>query len=488
MNPFNQLKPASIWNYFNEILQIPRPSKKEEKIIEYLIDFAKNRKLHYQQDKTGNIIIRKPASKGSEDLPGVILQSHIDMVCEKNADVQHDFNIDPIDAYIDGDWVKARGTTLGADDGIGIAAQLAILDSQEIQHSALECLFTVDEETGLTGAFGLEKGLLKHKLLINLDSEDEGEIFMGCAGGVDTLITMTSKSRHVPKKSVALKLSVSGLKGGHSGDDIYLQPGNSVKIINRILWTIDKEIRVSVSKLEGGHLRNAIPREAYAIVTIKEKNQEYFKDLFHKTGEHIQDELKHVAPDLKLEIEPVTEMPPEVMSKKSQKRLLNSIYACPHGVIRWSDEVKGLVETSTNLASVKMSNEDQIDIVTSQRSSIESQKQNIASMVRSTFELAGGDVWHTDGYPGWAPNTESKLLNLAKELYEQKFGYAPEVKAIHAGLECGLFLSKYPGLDMISIGPTIKGAHSPDERLNIETVQKFWDHLILVLENIKKAG
>ncbi len=479
----SDLKPAEIWRYFDEITKIPRPSKKEEKIIEYLLHFAKENNLEAERDEIGNVIIRKPGTSGKASHKTVILQSHSDMVCEKNADTEHNFDTDPIQTYIDGDWVKAKGTTLGGDDGIGIAAALAVLASDTIKHPPLEALFTSDEETGLTGAFGLKEGSLKGQILINLDSEDEGELFIGCAGGMDTVATFSYKRKNIPTNSVAYKISVTGLNGGHSGDEIDKGLGNSNKILNRIILNAYKKFKVRLNEFNGGNLRNAIPREAFGIITVKKEHSEDFEKLVNELAGKIKNEFSATEENLSIDFEQV-ELPEFVISKKAQKNLMHSLYACWHGVYAMSKDMPDLVETSTNLASVKFVENNKIKIETSQRSSVESAKYDMAQTVASVFKLAGAKVKHGDGYPGWKPNTNSEIMKITENSYKKLFDKEPEVKAIHAGLECGLFLEKYPYLDMISFGPTIKGAHSPDERMNIPTVQKFWDLLIDVLETL----
>jgi dipeptidase D len=479
-----ELQPKEIWKYFDEIVKIPRPSKKEEKIINYLIDFAKQHHLEYDKDEVGNVIIKKQGTPGMENCKTVILQSHSDMVCEKNQATVHDFDKDPIQAYIDGEWVKAKGTTLGGDDGIGIAAALAVLASDHIKHPPLEALFTADEETGMSGAFGLQPGFMNGKVLINLDSEDEGELFIGCAGGMDTVAEFTYKKKPVPKNAEAWKISVTGLKGGHSGDEIDKGLGNSNKILNRIILNTNKKYEIRIADFNGGNLRNAIPREAFAIVTVNKNNSDEFMANVKLTADKIKDEFKTTEPGLSILLEK-TNMPEFVISNKNQYKLLHSLYACWHGVYAMSADMPGLVETSTNLASVKFVEGQKIRIETSQRSSIESAKYDMAQTVGAAFELAGATVKHGDGYPGWKPNVNSEILKITEESYVKLFGNKPVVRAIHAGLECGLFLEKYPYLDMISFGPTIKGAHSPDERMNIPTVQKFWDLLVDVLGKIK---
>lgn len=477
------LKPDKLWYYFTEILKIPRPSKHEEKIAGYIVDFANSHKLEVHKDEIGNILIRKPATAGMEKVKSVVLQSHIDMVCEKNNDVEHDFFKDEIQAYIDDDgWVKAKGTTLGADDGIGIAAQLAILAADNIQHGPIECLFTIDEETGLTGAFGLKPDFLKSNILLNLDSEDEGELFIGCAGGKDTLIEMDFSKDNIDDNYKAFKVNVTGLTGGHSGDDIQKGRGNANKILNRLLWNCSDLFKIRISEFNGGNLRNAIAREAYAIIAVQKNYSENIISYVEEFNDIIRTEYKITEPKLKVSIHN-TDLPAFLIDKKTQDNLLNSIYACPHGVIAWSQEIPNFVETSTNLASVK-TEEKTIKITTSQRSSVESAKKDIGDMVASTFRLTGANVVHTDGYPGWKPNPDSEIVRITEKLYKDIFKEEPKVLAIHAGLECGLIGDKYPEMDMISYGPTIKGAHSPDERLNIKTVEKFWDLTLEVLKNI----
>ncbi|HNS18789.1 MAG TPA: aminoacyl-histidine dipeptidase [Bacteroidales bacterium] len=479
----SQLNPAPLWNYFEEICQVPRPSKKEEKIREYLINFGKKHRLETLYDETGNILIRKPASPGREKLKTVVLQSHMDMVCEKNSDSPHDFLLDPIRPYIDGEWVKAKGTTLGADDGIGMAAQLAILASGSVTHGPLECLFTVDEETGLTGAFGMMPGFITGSILINLDSEDEGEIFIGCAGGMDTVARFAIKEKKVAGSYIAYRVKVGGLKGGHSGDDIHKGLGNSIKILTRLLWEASRDSQIRVASIEGGNLRNAIPREASATILVPLKNQQKFLDRVAGYYADLRYELGITEPDLLFSAEE-TELPEKAMGKKLQKRLLNALYGCPHGVIAMSQRMPGMVETSTNLASIKAKDEGYLEVCTSQRSDTNSSKHDIAHMVESVFRLAGAKVTHSDGYPGWSPNPGSEILKISVEAYQDLFSKEPIVRSIHAGLECGLFLEKYPGLDMISIGPTLRGVHSPDERLEIASVVKFWDFLLEILRRL----
>ena len=486
MSEILSLQPKEVMSFFHEILQIPRPSKKEEKIIAYLENFARNHNLPFRKDEAGNVLISKPATKGKEKVKIVILQSHLDMVCEKNSDTVHDFDKDPIRGYVDGEWVKARGTTLGADDGIGIAAQLAILASDSVVHGPIECLFTVDEETGLTGAFALQKDFFRGKILINLDSEDEGELFIGCAGGADTVAAFSFQKETPPTGMNAFKLSVTGLKGGHSGDDIHKGLGNSNKILNRFLWSLNRKTGIRLSEFDGGNLRNAIAREAFAVFMIDRDQTAHAKELFGQYANDVRKELHATEPGLSLKLEE-TSGPDFVIDKPTQDALLNSLYACPHGVIAWSQTIEGLVETSTNLASVKFKG-DRIEVSTSQRSSVESSKWDIAYMVEAVFLLAGASVKHGEGYPGWTPDKNSEILRISEAAYERLFKTKPVVRAIHAGLECGLFLEKYPDLDMISFGPTIKGAHSPDERLHIESNVKFWELLLEVLKKVPEEN
>ncbi len=476
-----KLEPTIVWQYFKEILDIPRPSKKEEKIIAYLLKFGKEHNLETVQDEIGNVLIRKPATVGMENRKYVVLQSHIDMVCEKNSDKVHDFENDPIESVIDGDWVTANDTTLGADDGIGVAAQLAILASNDIEHGPIECLFTIDEETGLTGAFGLKPGFLKSNILLNLDSEDEGELFIGCAGGQDTQAWLPFDYIESPEDYSAVKIMVSGLKGGHSGDEINKGHANANKILNRFLWCKKEDFELKLSNFDGGNLRNAIPREAYAIVLVpSNKKDDLFNELA-KFKDMSRNEFSITEPNMDITIEDTT-FPETVIDDESFMEFVNAIYACPHGVIAMSQSIENFVETSTNLASVKFL-EDEILITTSQRSSVESEKQDITNMVTSVFKLAGARTLTSDGYPGWAPNPNSAIVDITENSYKKLFKVEPKVLAIHAGLECGLIGDKYPEMDMISFGPTIKRAHSPEEKIEIESVVKFWELLLDVLKN-----
>jgi dipeptidase D len=484
MKALKNLNPQPLFNYFEDICQVPRPSKKEEKIRKFLLDFAKKHNLPAKTDEAGNVLISKPAAPSRENSPTVILQTHMDMVCEKNSDKKFDFDNDPIEPVIVDGWVKANGTTLGADCGIGIAAQMAVLTSTEIKHGPIECLITVDEETGLTGAFALQPGFMTGSVLLNLDSEDEGEIFIGCAGGIDTLVSFSFKKEEMAENFAAFRFSVSGLLGGHSGDDIHKNRGNAIKILNRFLWKAFREFSIGLNTIDGGNLRNAIAREASVIVVVPENEKEMLLKAFEKFSSQVKFEFELNEPKLTLRAEECT-VPDYIIDTKTQKKLLNALYACPHGILEMSSRMEGMVETSTNLASVKIAEGNKILVTTSQRSELDSRKYFASEMVRSVFELTGADVTHSDGYPGWTPNPASEILKTTVKSYKKLFGTEPAVRSIHAGLECGLFLEKYPNLDMVSFGPTIKGAHSPDERLDIHTTEKFWKHLVDVLEQIE---
>jgi dipeptidase D len=480
----SHLDPALVWSYFEDICQVPRPSKKEEKIIAFLEQFAAKYDLNCKKDEAGNVLITKPAITGFENKATVILQSHLDMVCEKNSDVVHDFNIDPIQPVIDEGWIKAKGTTLGADCGIGIAASMAVLTDENIKHGPIECLFTVDEETGLTGAAALKSGFLKGNILLNLDSEDEGELFIGCAGGIDTIISYTYEKMEIPDGYFPIEIKIAGLLGGHSGDDINKNRENANKLLTRFLWNAFYNYGIKIANFDGGNLRNAIAREASVTLVILKGYKENLVADFNVFKQEIQTELEINEPGCSLELSS-TDMPSFVISDNDTEKLLNALYACPHGVHAMSSKMPGMVETSTNLASVKFKDNNEIVITTSQRSDSISGRNDIASMVTATLSLLeNANIRHTDGYPGWAPNPKSPILATTVAAYEKLFNVKPVVRSVHAGLECGLFLEKYPQLDMVSLGPTLEGCHSPDERINIETVQKFWKHLVEILENI----
>ena len=477
------LHPKAVWEQFDAITRIPRPSKKEERIIDFLINFAQINSLDWQRDQIGNVVIRKPATEGYENRPTVILQSHMDMVCEKNSDVDFDFDHDPIRTVVDGDWVRAEGTTLGADCGIGMAAAMALLLDEEAEHGPIEALFTVDEETGLTGAFNLGEGMLTGKYLLNLDSEDEGEIFIGCAGGIDTVATYSVAYENAPKNYTFYRFDVSDLTGGHSGDDINKGRANSNKIAARLLLEAQDEYEGRMSYFDGGNLRNAIPREAYAVVGVPTRLKDKWEARVEQFIAEIKEEFRITEPDMRLALSDMP-MVEDVLDVASQCNLLGALVGVPNGVIAMSAAIEGLVETSTNLASVKFSSRESVVVTTSQRSSVESGKLYAKQAVESVFLLSGAEVEHSDGYPGWAPDPNSHLLKCTVECYERLFGKEPKVKAVHAGLECGLFLEKYPHLEMVSFGPTLRGVHSPDERLEIATVDKFWRHLKEIVKSI----
>lgn len=479
------LEPKGIWTHFEEICNIPHPSKHEQAMIDYVVDFAKKNKLEYEVDKVGNVVIRKPATKGFENRMGVILQGHLDMVPQANSDANHNFETDPIKPRIDGEWVKATGTTLGADNGIGVSTALAILESDSIEHGPIEAIFTIDEETGMTGAFGLKPGFLKGDILMNLDSEDEGELFIGCAGGTNGSALFKYTETPAPKSYKAYKIVVKGLKGGHSGCDIHLGRGNSNKLIFRFLRHAERSFGLLLSSIEGGNLRNAIPREAHAIVAVPTGKAKEFEAEVKNYEATIQKEFATADPGLLFTAETV-EMPKTFIDAVTQKNLINCIYALPNNVIRMSNDMPGLVETSTNLAIVKSDESSKtIDIRCLLRSSVDSGKEALERKMEAVFELANASEITFDGqYPGWKPNPNSPILKVMEELYEKMYGNKPKIMAIHAGLECGLIGGVYPNLDMISFGPTIRFPHSPDEQCNIPTVKKFWEYTLEVLKNV----
>lgn len=477
------LKPELIWKCFDEITKIPRPSCHEEQIRDFLLKFAADHDVAVRTDKVGNVVMSKPATPGHENAPTVILQSHMDMVAEKNSDTEHDFLKDPIQTYVDGDWVKAKGTTLGADNGIGMAAAMAVMIDKTLVHGPVEALFTVNEEIGLEGAQNLGKDMISGSMLLNLDSEDDGEIFVGCAGGIDTTATFTYRRSFTPENFKYMRVSVSGLLGGHSGSDINLGRANANKLIARFIWECSQSWDITVCSFEGGNLRNAIPREAYAVFGIHSDHKEALMHHLNKYAAEIRNEYDGVEPSMDFRIEE-SERPEYCLDSDTSIALIRAIYSAPHGVYSMSRDIEGLVETSTNLASVKHLGDDKIVVTTSQRSSVESRKNDMAGQVEAHFQLAGAKVTHSDGYPGWAPNMNSAIMKITADAYEELFGVKPAIKAIHAGLECGLFLSKYPRLDMVSFGPTMTGVHSPDEKLFVPTVDKFWRHLSKVLEKV----
>ena len=479
-NKIKNLEPKEIWKNFALLNEVPRPSKKEEKIRKFMVDFGNKLALKTIVDPVGNVIIKKPAVKGMENRKTIVLQSHLDMVCQKNNDTNFDFDTQGIKMYIDGDWVKAKGTTLGADNGLGVAAIMAILESNNIKHPAIEALFTIDEETGMTGAMGLQSGYLDGEILLNLDTEDDDEIGVGCAGGIDITATKPYTLQKVENKVKAYKIVVKGLQGGHSGMDIHKGFGNANKLINRILYNIND--KVLISEIDGGSLRNAIPRESNAII-ITEKEDE-MGEKFNKISKEIKDEYATIEKDLSILLEK-TDIPKNTLNKQEQNILLKIIYSAHNGVYRMSPDIENLVETSNNLARVTVK-EGNIKIACLTRSSIESGKTDLVNKLTSTFKLGGFNVELSGSYPGWKPNPNSAILKTLSQVYENKFNEKPNVLACHAGLECGILGTNYPNMDMISFGPNIRGAHSPDEKASISSTQKFWGFLLEVLENIPK--
>ena len=478
------LQPQSVFKCFAQVNQIPRPSKHEEKISQWLQDFAAAHHIECIADEAMNVIMRVPATPGYEDHEGVILQAHMDMVAEKDGDVKHDFLTDPIETYIDGEWLKAKGTTLGADDGIGISMSLAAITDKELVHPAIECLFTVDEETGLTGAEQLKDGMLKGKRLINLDSEDDGQIFIGCAGGIDTLAKMHYEKCQISnvKSQIAIRLSVSGLMGGHSGDDINKGRANANQLIVWFLARIWPQTEVQLASIHGGNLRNALAREAEAVITVPMHFKEDIRVAWNHYVAQMEGVFGEVEKDMRMELE-TCDMPELFVPADKAYRLIMALCECPHGMIAMSKDMPGLVETSTNLASIKMK-EGFIEVNTSQRSSIEASKHHLKWAVEQALALACDEVTHGDGYPGWAPNPKSELLEVVKKAYTDLFKAEPKVLAIHAGLECGLFLEKYPYLDMVSIGPQMYGVHSPQERLSIPSTERCYRWLCQTLKSL----
>lgn len=477
------LKPESVWKHFYELTQIPRPTGHTKAVEKYVVDFAKSLNIDVKQDKVGNVLITKPASKGMENAPTVILQAHLDMVPQKNSDVKHDFLKDPIDAFIAGDKVKARSTTLGADNGIGAAAILAVMEDNSLKHGKIEGLFTIDEEEGMVGAFGLEEGFLTGSILLNLDSEEEGELCVGCAGGIDENVSWQFKEVAIPEGDIAVKISLTGLRGGHSGGEIHLGRGNANKLMFRLLKQAVAEVEARLSFVDGGSLRNAIPREAFAIVTVPAENVDALLDLVDEYNDIYNEEYRDIENNLTLKAEK-TALPKTLIPEEIQDDLINAVEACPNGVISMLQEFPGIVESSTNIASVK-SSEGLVEIKFLTRSSSETKKQALDSSINSLFSLADAKVEAVNAYPGWQPNIHSKTLQVMKDVYNKKFGKEAIVKVVHAGLECGIILDSTPGLDIVSFGPTIMNPHSPDEFVEIDTVAKFYDYLITILEELK---
>lgn len=480
------LKPEILWQRFYEISQIPRPSKKEEKILEYLRNFAKEHNIKMLEDDAHNIVMKVPATKGYENAPTVIIQGHVDMVCEKNKGTKHDFDNDPIKLIRDGDWIRADGTTLGADNGIGVAAGLSMITDDSVVHGPLELLFTVDEETGLTGANNLATDILEGKTLLNCDSEEDGAFYVGCSGGQDTVGIYDIEWKELKNDLVPYELTITGLKGGHSGLDIANGRANAIKLLARFMLNLT-DVDYRIAELNGGSKRNAIPREAEAIILIKESEAAKIKKAADEFVKEALLEYKRNDGGLKVELNKKDGSYNKAFKRKFAKRIIHVLNSLPHGIMAMSPDIPDLVETSTNLATV-FTEGDKIRIGTSQRSSIETAKLNISNVVKSIFALSGAEeILDADSYPGWQPNMDSQILKLGKEVFKDKFGKEPEIKAIHAGLECGILADKYPGLDMVSFGPTIQGAHSPDEKVNIKDVEKFYTLLSGILEKIAKG-
>jgi len=479
-----QLQPTQLWNKFADLNAVPRPSKKEERVIAFMKDFGKNLGLETIEDKVGNVIIKKPATKGMEDRKPIVMQSHLDMVHQKNNDTKFDFDTQGIEMYVDGDWVRAKGTTLGADNGLGVATIMAILESKDIAHPAIEALFTIDEETGMTGAMGLEGGLLNGEILLNLDTEEDDEIGVGCAGGIDVTATRSYEVEETPEFKTGFKITVKGLNGGHSGMDIHKGLGNANKIMNRLMFDGFENFGLRISEIDGGSLRNAIPRESNAIVAIDAIHEAAFISEMNDLANEIKAELKTMEPKLTIEVSKI-ETPTTIMDLGVQEGLTRAIYAACNGVYRMSADIPDLVETSNNIARVIVK-DGEVKIGCLTRSSVESSKFDLANMLRATFELTGCEVEFSGDYPGWTPNMDSAILKVMSKLYKDMNGKEAHVAACHAGLECGILGTNYPKMDMISFGPNIKGAHSPDERAQISSAQKYWKFVLEILKNIPK--
>ena len=479
-----ELSPTELWNNFADLNAVPRPSKKEEKVIQFMKEFGEKLNLETFVDEVGNVIIRKPASPGLEDRLPIVMQSHLDMVHQKNTDTNFDFDLQGIDMFVDGDWVKAKGTTLGADNGLGVASIMTILASNEIEHPALEALFTIDEETGMTGAKGLKGGLLSGKILLNLDTEEDNELTIGCAGGMDVTAKHSYQPESPAENRPGYKIFVKGLKGGHSGVEIHLGRANANKLMNRLLWHCAKDCQIRVSEIDGGGLRNAIPRESVATVSVPSGNEETFEKLVTSMAATILGEYKTTDPDARITFEKC-DSPRQVLPADLQTLLLGTVYACLSGIHRMSPDIEDLVQTSNNLARVFVK-DGEVLIGCLTRSSVNSERDDLASAVGANFELTGAKIETSGDYTGWQPAPESAIVKLMSGLYEELFGEAPHVLACHAGLECGILGQNYPEMEMISFGPCIRGAHSPDERTQISSVQKYWKFLLETLKRIPK--
>lgn len=480
-----QLAPAALWKNFAALNAVPRPSKHEERVTQFVKSFGERQGLDTIQDETGNIIIRKPATPGMEDRQTVLLQSHVDMVHQKNADSTFDFATQGIDMYIDGDWVKARGTTLGADNGIGVAAMMALLESKDIPHPPLEALFTVDEETGMTGALGLKPGLLKARIMLNLDTEDDRELTIGCAGGIDITGSGNYAQEAPADDMTGFTLTIAGLKGGHSGMDIHIGRGNANKLMNRLLYSAAESHGLRVAGIDGGSLRNAIPRESKAVVAVPKAAEEAFRSHMGETINALLAEHTTTDPDLNISLDSVA-LPVQVMEPNVQQRLLSALYACPNGIYRMSPDVAGLVQTSNNLARVLVQ-DGTFTVQCLTRSAVDSEKMDLATAIKATLQLGGATVDFSGAYPGWAPKPDSGIVQLMSGLYRELYHGEPHVYACHAGLECGIVGANYPDMEMVSFGPNITGAHSPDEQVQVSSVQKFWGYLTESLKRVPKS-
>ena len=481
-NTVRSLEPNSLWNYFADLNAVPRASKKEERVIQFIIDFGKKLGLETTKDEVGNVIIKKPATAGMENKMTIVLQSHLDMVHQKNGDTDFDFTTQGIDMFVDDDWVKAKGTTLGADNGIGVASIMSILASTNIPHPAIEALFTIDEETGMTGALGLKGGLLHGKILLNLDTEDDHELTIGCAGGIDVTATGNYETGKPAAGSAAFRITIKGLTGGHSGMDIYKGRGNSNKLMNRILSKAAEEFSLSINTIDGGGLRNAIPRESFSIVVIPADKVDGFKKFIAEQLKVLGAEYKSTDPNIDLVIEN-SDTPSTVLSANFQYKLLRTIYACPNGIYRMSPDIPGLVQSSNNIARILVK-DGTYSMMCLTRSAVDSEKMDLAAAIRSTFELLNAEVSFGGAYPGWTPNPGSAIVKLMSHLYKERYQAEADVNACHAGLECGIIGKNYPGMEMISFGPNIRGAHSPDEKVQISSVQKYWPFLLETLNSI----
>jgi dipeptidase D len=476
------LQPELLWKHFEEICKRPHSSGKEKAVADYVISVAKNNNLKFAKDEFGNVVISKPATAGKENLVPVVLQGHLDMVAEKNSDVKHDFDKDPIQPFVDGDWVKAKGTTLGSDNGIGAAAALAVLESKNIEHGPVEALFTLEEETGLFGAQALKPGFINAKILLNLDSEEDGALYIGCAGGESTFVKFKFNQNDAPANTSAVEIKISGLKGGHSGLDINTGRGNAIKLMARLLHSLNYKFGIRLVSINGGSKHNAIPRECFSVIRVPKKILADVLAFIQNYNSIVKSELSTVEPNLNVaSVEVKSKV--KMLDKTTSKNLIDSLYAVPNGVIKMSADIEGLVETSTNLAVI-ITKGKTVEVILSQRSSVETEKYDIANSIAALFRLVKVDLKQGDGYPGWKPDVNSPVLKVMKNVYHQMYGSEPEVKAIHAGLECGIIKERYPDMDMISFGPTIMGAHSPDEKVQISTVEKFWTLLTTALKNI----